>query len=125
VILSSLVWVTLNSSFTGKDLLTVQLAAGNGASPINQFISPGFLNTYGNVYTDQTSGDVLIQDLFYSLPLTDAVKLTLGPTVNWFNYFDFNFDFNNSTSYLNGASIYASVASTQSGVKLNIQLPKS
>ncbi|WP_413173896.1 iron uptake porin [Anabaena azotica] len=114
--LSSLVWLTLNTSFTGKDLLTVQLAAGNGASPINQFVSAGFLNTYGNPYTDQTSGlvtgkpDVVIQDLSYSFPLTDAVKLTLGPRVNWFNYFDFN----NFTSYLNGASSYASVASTQS-----------
>lgn len=114
--LSNLVWLTLNTSFTGKDLLTVQLAAGNGASPINQFVSAGFLNTYGNPYTDQTSGlvtgkpDVVIQDLSYSFPLTDAVKLTLGPRVNWFNYFDFN----NFTSYLNGASSYASVASTQS-----------
>lgn len=72
----------LNSSFTGKDLLTVQLVAGHGASPINQFISAGILNTYKNPYIDQTSGDLLIQDLFYSFPLTDAVKLTLGPRVN-------------------------------------------
>jgi hypothetical protein len=114
--LSSLTWLTLNTSFTGKDLLTVQLAAGNGASPINQLVSAGFLNTYGNPYTDQTSGtvvgkaDVVIQDLSYSFPLTDAVKLTLGPRVNWFSYFDFN----NFTYYLNGASSYASVASTQS-----------
>ncbi|HLP90643.1 MAG TPA: iron uptake porin [Nostocaceae cyanobacterium] len=114
--LSALTWLTLNTSFTGQDLLTVQLAAGNGTSPINQFVSAGFLNTYGNPYTDQTSGtvvgkpDFVIQDLSYSFPVTEAVKLTIGPRVNWFSYFDFN----TFTYYLNGASSYASVASTQS-----------
>jgi Carbohydrate-selective porin, OprB family len=114
--LSSLAWLTLNTSFTGQDLLTIQLAAGNGASPINQFVSAGFLNTYGNPFTDQTSGtvvgkpDVVIQDLSYSFPVTDAVKLTVGPRVNWFGYFDFN----SFTNYLNGASSYASINSTQS-----------
>ncbi|MTJ47644.1 iron uptake porin [Dolichospermum sp. UHCC 0259] len=52
--LSSLTWLTLNTSFTGKDILKVQLAAGNGASPINQFASAGFFNTYGSPFTDQT-----------------------------------------------------------------------
>jgi hypothetical protein len=114
--LSSLTWLTLNTSFTGKDLLTLQLAAGNGASPINQFVSAGFLNTYGNPFTDQTSGievgkpDVVIQDLAYSFPVTDSVKLTLGPRVNWFSYFDFN----SFTNYLTGASSYAAIGSTQS-----------
>jgi Carbohydrate-selective porin, OprB family len=114
--LSGLAWLTLNTSFTGQDLLTVQLAAGNGISPVNQFVSAGFFNTYGTPYTDQTSGlisgktDVVIQDLSYSFPVTNSVKLTVGPRVNWFAYFDFN----NFTNYLTGASSYASVNSTQS-----------
>jgi hypothetical protein len=113
---SSLTWLTFNTSFTGKDSLTLQLAAGNGASPINQYVSAGFFNTYGSPFTDQTAGlvtgqtDVIIQDLAYSFPVTDSVQLTLGPRVNWFNYFDFN-DF---TNYLTGASSYVAVNSTQS-----------
>lgn len=113
--LSALTWLTLNTSFTGKDTLAVQLAAGNGISSINQFVSAGFLATYGNPYTDQTPGtvpgrsDVVIQDLYYSFPLTDAVKLTVGPRINWFSYFDFN----RFTFFLTGASSYASISSTQ------------
>ena len=116
ITLSNLAWLTLNTSFTGQDLLTIQLAAGNGASPINQFVSAGFLNTYGNPYTDQTSGfvtgktDVVVQDLSYSFPVTNSVKLTVGPRVNWFSYFDFN----NFTNYLTGSSSYISGNSTQS-----------
>jgi hypothetical protein len=113
--LSALTWLTLNTSFTGKDTLAVQLAAGNGISPINQFVSAGFLATYGNPYTDQTPGtvsgrsDVVLQDLYYSFPLTDAIKLTVGPRINWFSYFDFN----RFTFFLTGASSYASISSTQ------------
>lgn len=36
---SQLVWLTLNTSFTGKDQLITQLAVGNGNSPANQFTS--------------------------------------------------------------------------------------
>ncbi|MBD2076759.1 carbohydrate porin [Phormidium sp. FACHB-592] len=113
--LSALTWLTLNTSFTGKDTLAVQLAAGNGISSINQFVSAGFFATYGNPYTDQTPGtvpgrsDVVIQDLYYSFPLTDAIKLTVGPRINWFSYFDFN----RFTFFLTGASSYASISSTQ------------
>ncbi|HEY9703729.1 MAG TPA: iron uptake porin, partial [Allocoleopsis sp.] len=114
--LSNLAWLTLNTSFTGQDLLTIQLAAGNGNSPINQFVSAGFFNTSGTPFTDQTSGivtgktDVVVQDLSYSLPVTNSVKLTVGPRVNWFAYFDFN----NFTNYLTGASSYVAINSTQS-----------
>ena len=114
--LSSLAWLTFNTSFTGRDILSIQLAAGNGISPINEFASAGFFNTFGTPYTDQTSGpvsgqtDVVIQDLFYSFPLNDAVKLTIGPRINWFSYFDFN----RFTYFLTGASSYAAVSSTQS-----------
>ncbi|XGV97522.1 MAG: iron uptake porin [Leptolyngbya sp. BL-A-14] len=113
--LSALTWLTFNTSFTGSDALVVQLAAGNGISPVNQFNSAGFLATYGNPYTDQTSStvpgrpDVVIQDLYYSFPLSNSVKLTVGPRINWFSYFDFN----RFTLFLTGASSYASISSTQ------------
>jgi Carbohydrate-selective porin, OprB family/S-layer homology domain len=114
--LSALTWLTLTSSFSGKDSLVVQLAAGNGISPISEFTSAGFINTFGTPYTDQTSGtvygqtDVVIQDLFYSFPVSDSLKVTIGPRINWFTYFDLN----RFTYYLTGAGSYASAASTQS-----------
>lgn len=114
--LSSLTWLTFNTSFSGDDSLTVQLAAGNGNSPINNYVSAGFFNTYGTPYTDQTAGkntgvnEVLIQGLSYTFPVTDSVKLSVGPMINWFSYFDFN----NFTYFANGASSYVSINTPQS-----------
>ncbi len=113
---SGLTWLTLNTSFTGRDRLVLQLAAGNGFAPVNQFTSAGFFNTYGTPYTDQTSGtvigraDLVLQDMFYSFPLNSSLQLTVGPRINWFAYFDLN----PYTYFLNGANSYASAASTQS-----------
>lgn len=53
---SDLVWLTLNTSFTGRDSLVTQLAVGNGDSPVNQFTSAGLYNTYGTPFFDQTAG---------------------------------------------------------------------
>lgn len=47
-----LTWLTLNTSFSGKDLLVTQLAAGNSISPVNQYASAGFFNAFG---TDRKS----------------------------------------------------------------------
>lgn len=41
------VWLTLTTSFSGKDQLVTQLAAGNARSPYNQYASAGFYNTAG------------------------------------------------------------------------------
>lgn len=112
---SFLTWITLNTSFTGKDSLVTQLAAGNGISPYNQFASAGFFNASGVPFTDQTGGvtngraDVVIHDLFYSFPLTDNFKVTVGPRVNWYRHFDFN----RFTFFLTGASSFDSIGSTQ------------
>ncbi len=106
--------LTLNTSFSGKDLLVTQLAAGNGISPVNQFASAGFYNTFGNPYSDQTAGtfsgrlDVIVQTLSYSFPLSNAVKITVGPRINWYSFFDFN----RFTYYLTGASSYDSIDNT-------------
>lgn len=113
---SDLVWITLNTSFTGKDSLVTQLAAGNGDSPANYFASAGTYNTFGVPFTDQTAGvqgddnNVIIRELFYSFPATDNLQIVIGPRVNWYRYFD-----NNAfTFFFNGASSYNTIGSTLS-----------
>ncbi|MDY7013089.1 MAG: iron uptake porin [Cyanobacteriota bacterium] len=114
--LSTLTWLTLNTSFTGRDTLSMTLAAGNGSSPINEFVSAGFFATYGNPYTDQSANVAIgqttltLQDLFYSVPLNDDLQLTVGSRISWFSYFDFN----RFTYFLTGAGSFASAASSQS-----------
>ena len=71
ITLSNLVWLTLETSFTGRDSLVTQLAAGNGDSPANVFASAGLYNTFGTPFLDQTAGlqgnnnDVIVRELFY------------------------------------------------------------
>ena len=105
---SFLTWLTLNTSFSGKDALVTQLAAGNGVSPYNQYASAGFFNAGGTPFFDQTGGtvngrsDVVIHDLFYSFPVNDSIKVTVGPRINWYRHFDFNrfdFIFNSGASF--------------------------
>ncbi len=112
---SFLTWLTFNTSFSGKDSLVTQLTAGNGISPINQYASAGFFNAFGAPFTDQTAGtvngrnDVVIHDLFYSFPLNNSIKITVGPRVNWYRHFDFN----RFTFFLTGAGSFDSIGSTQ------------
>lgn len=106
---SNLVWLTLKSSFTGKDLLTTQLAAGNGNSPYNSYnqnSSFGFFNTTGVPFTDQTAGttsnQVVLRELSYQVPVLDKASLVVGPMVNFYKYFDdnrFTFPLNGTTSF--------------------------
>lgn len=105
-------WINFNSSFTGKDNLTVQLVAGNGNSPANSFISAGLYNTFGVPFTDQTgapeAGSVAIRELFYDFPVGEKLKVVVGPRINWYRYFD-----NNAyTFFLTGASSYNSSGGT-------------
>ncbi|WP_242042259.1 iron uptake porin [Leptolyngbya sp. FACHB-541] len=111
---SNLAWITLNTSFTGRDNLVTQLAVGNGDSPANVFASAGLYNTFGVPYTDQTGGvdigdvTVVVRELFYEFPVGDDVQVIVGPRVNWYRYFD-----NNSfTFFLNGTSSFNSIGST-------------
>lgn len=112
---SFLTWLTFNTSFTGKDSLVTQLSAGNGISPANQYASSGFFNSFGVPFTDQSAGtvngrsDVVIHDLFYSFPVGDNVRVTVGPRVNYYRHFDFN----RFTFFLTGASSFDSIGSTQ------------
>ncbi|WP_421655269.1 iron uptake porin [Leptothermofonsia sp. ETS-13] len=110
-----LTWLTLSTSFSGKDQLVTQLTAGNSISPVNQYASAGFFNAFGVPFTDQTAGtvngrsDFVIHDLFYSFPINDSMKLTVGPRVNWYRHFDFN----RYTFFLTGTSSFDSIGSTQ------------
>lgn len=108
------VWLNFNTSFSGKDSLVVQLAAGNGDSPANQFTSAGLYNTFGAPFFDQTAGiqgqgnDVIIRELFYSFPVSDNFEVVVGPRINWYRYFD-----NNAFTFiLTGANSFNSNGST-------------
>jgi hypothetical protein len=116
ITMSTLTWLTLNTSFTGKDLLVTQLAAGNAISPANQFASAGLFNSFGTPFLDQTAGpnngatEVVIHDLFYQFPVGDRVKLVVGPRVNWHRFFDdnaFTFFLTGGSSFnSNGTTVY-------------------
>jgi hypothetical protein len=130
---SFLTWLTLNTSFSGKDLLVTQLAAGNGISPANQYASAGFFNAFGVPFFDQTAGtvngraDVVIRDLFYSFPLNDSIKVTVGPRVNWYRHFDynrFNFVFNSGASFDTSGSTQANTIDRGSGAVVEWNINK-
>ncbi len=103
--MSGFVLLTLNTSFTGKDRLTTQLAAGNGNSPANTFTNPlvagssgassstGFYNNAGTPFTDQTAPEATANTLVllessYQFPVFDKAALVVGPRINFYKYFD-------------------------------------
>jgi Carbohydrate-selective porin, OprB family/S-layer homology domain len=103
--------VTFNTSFTGKDLLRIQLASGTGNSPANAFASAGLFNTWGTPFTDQTagtdSGVFVLRELNYSFPVAKNLDLVVGPRINFYRYFDNN----RFTFFLNGSSSFDSIGS--------------
>ncbi len=111
VTFSGLVWLSFNTSFTGKDLLRVQLASGTGNSPANAFASAGLFNTWGTPFTDQTagtaSGTFVVRELNYSFPVAKNLELVVGPRINFYRYFDNN----RFTFFLNGSSSFDSIGS--------------
>lgn len=110
--MSGLAWLSLNTSFTGKDSLVTKISAGNGNSPINQLLSAGLFNTAGTPFFDQTAGvlpnEFVLHELFYSFPVTNNLRVTVGPRVNWFLHFDFN----PFTLPFTGANTFNSINST-------------
>ena len=110
ITLSNFVWLTLESSFTGKDSLITQLAAGNGISPANAYASAGLFNTFGVPFFDQTAGpeltntrnNIILRELSYRFPVV------IGPRINWYRYFD-----NNAFTFiLTGSNTFNSNGST-------------
>jgi hypothetical protein len=93
--MSGLVWLTLNTSFTGKDSLITQLAVGNGNSAYsNAYGSSGFFNTTATTFTDQTAGATantfVLRELSYTFPVFEKASLVVGPRINFYKYFDGN-----------------------------------
>jgi len=105
-------WLTLNTSFTGRDSLVTQFVVGNGNSPANQLISSGFFNSWGVPFVDQTGtptpGTFAVRELFYSFPIGDSLQVDVGPRVNYYRYFDSN----RFTFYQTGANSFNSSGST-------------
>ena len=113
-------FLTLTTSFTGKDALVTQLVTGNGNSPANNFVSAGGTNTFGTPFLDQTgvpTGPGLpgantfnIRELFYRFPVASNVDVVIGPRVNFYRYFDGN----RFTNFMTGATSFNSNGSTLS-----------
>ncbi len=124
VTFSNLSWLTLLTSFSGKDQLITQLAVGNGFSPANTLISGGnffntlgvpfgnFFNTWGVPFTDQTAGvdpsTFVLRELSYAFPVGDNLRVVVGPRVNIYRYFDDN----RFTFVLNGVASFNGSGST-------------
>ncbi len=131
--LSFLTWLTLTTSFSGRDSLVTQLAAGNGISPYNQYASAGFFNASGVPFFDQSAGPVnglsnfVIRDLFYSFPIGENVKVTVGPRINWYRHFDFNrfnFIFTSGASFDTSNSTQSNAIDHGSGAVVELNLGK-
>ena len=107
-------FLTLTTTFTGKDALVTQLVTGNGNSPANNFVSSGFTNTWGTPFLDQrgvpTDNQFNIRELFYRFPLASNVDVAIGPRINFYRYFDGN----RFTNFLTGATSFNSNGSTLS-----------
>lgn len=113
VTFANYIFLNFNTSFSGKDSLVLQLAAGNGNSPANTFASAGLFNTFGVPFTDQSgapgaANSVVLRELFYSFPASDAVQIVVGPRINWYRYFDNN----KFTFFPTGASSFNASGST-------------
>jgi len=108
----SLAWINFDTSFTGEDLLKIQLVAGSGQSPANLYGSAGLFNTFGTPFTFQTGGitpfDVAIRELSYQFPVGDRFTVDIGPRINWYSYFDNN----RYTFFLTGANSFNSSGGT-------------
>lgn len=107
-------FLNFNTSFTGRDLLVTQLVSGNGNSPVNQLVSAGFFNSWGTPFLDQsgvvTPGSVAIRELFYQFPVSNSVRIAVGPRLNFYRYFDAN----RFTFFPTGATSFQSNGSTLS-----------
>lgn len=84
----------LNTSFTGKDSLVLQLAAGNSRTPVTTEYGSGGISTLGLPLGDFLAGTQLdtltVFDLYYSFPITESFQVTVGPRINWLTLFDIN-----------------------------------
>ncbi len=108
---AGLVWLNLGASFTGKDLLITQLAAGQGVSPANDITSlTSTVNNTGIPFTDAgaflgPNATVVLREMVYEFPMGNA-QVAIGPRINWFRFFDEN----RFTFFLNGTTSLNQIA---------------
>ncbi|MBD2577768.1 iron uptake porin [Oscillatoria sp. FACHB-1406] len=108
---------TLTTSFTGKDSLVVELTAGNGNSPANQLVSAGFYNSWGTPFLDRTDAatpnQVVLRHIAYTFPVGDNLRVAVGPSLNYYRYFDnnpYNFFPIGTTSFnSNGSTLLSAI----------------
>lgn len=109
---SYLSWLSLVTSFTGRDSLLMVLAVGNGNGAANQYVSAGQTFKAGIPFSVQTGGPVanqlIVRDLYYSFPVGDRLRVIFGPQVDWFSHFDQNAF---APYYLTGVSSFNSINS--------------
>lgn len=91
---SNLIYLDLITSFNGRDKLLLEIASGNGFSSANLYNSAGRYDTSGVPGTETTPGlefnQPVFQEINYQFPVNNALKITLGPRMNWFRFFDLN-----------------------------------
>ena len=124
-------FLTLNTSFTGKDSLVTQLVFGNGNSPANELVSAGFYNSWGTPFLDQTGvptpNTVGIREMSYTFPVGDKVQVAIGPRLNYYRYFDgnrFTFFLRGATSFNSNGSTLLNAVDRGSGAAVTWQVAK-
>ncbi|MEG4343098.1 iron uptake porin [Microcoleus sp. A003_D6] len=124
-------FLTLNTSFTGKDSLVTQLVFGNGNSPANELVSAGFYNSWGTPFLDQTgvptANSVGIREMSYTFPVGDKVQVSIGPRLNYYRYFDgnrFTFFLRGATSFNSNGSTLLNAVDRGSGAAVAWQIAK-
>ncbi|MGB6014019.1 MAG: iron uptake porin, partial [Nodosilinea sp.] len=112
---TSLLWLNLDTSFSGADRLKLQLLTGAGSGPANLYGSAGLFNTFGTTFVNQggvpagRDFSVFIRELSYAFPVGDSLTFDIGPRINWYAYFDNN----RYTFFLTGANSFNSSGGTQ------------
>ncbi|MEG4284921.1 iron uptake porin [Microcoleus sp. A006_D1] len=124
-------FLTLNTSFTGKDSLVTQLVFGNGNSPANELVSAGFYNSWGTPFLDQTgtpaANVVGIREMSYTFPVGNKVQVAIGPRLNYYRYFDgnrFTFFLRGATSFNSNGSTLLNAVDRGSGAVISWQAAK-
>lgn len=116
---SGFVWLILNTSFTGQDLMTMQIVVGNGIGTTNPIVSTGFAYTWGTPFTDQTGGlnpnEITIREFSYNFPISDSVRLIVGPQIDITRYFDDHVFRTAAATFNSGGSRVFSVMSRGAG----------
>jgi Carbohydrate-selective porin, OprB family len=86
--LSARTFLFLNTSFTGKDLLQILLAAGN-VNRLDRFVTGTDMTAYNSTVTVNTQNNLILGSIFYQFPVGDKLTAFISPgtsvSVDFFN----------------------------------------